>query len=296
MNIPDCFSNAKRILFAGVGGGFDIFTALPLWVKLEGKEFVFSNYNGHVKKLTTPPESYPEERLNALLLKNKFEIPFYVLPKVGVKSYLTMYKEIVKTHNIDTVVAVDGGVDSLMHGDEDGAGTILEDFANLIALDQIECDKFLVCAGFGSELEEDVCHHHVLENIAQLCENGGFLGSCSLLNGSKEFEVYKDICDWVWADGRKSHVQTKVISAAVGVFGAKSLYDNVEANVFDNVGSKNYISPLTSMYWFFDLHKVMQKNVLYDTLNKTATSTDLLMAYRQSIDAVKKRPRKVFPY
>lgn len=24
MNIPDCFSNAKRILFAGVGGGFDM--------------------------------------------------------------------------------------------------------------------------------------------------------------------------------------------------------------------------------------------------------------------------------
>jgi len=39
MNMPDCFLNAKRILFAGVGGGFDIFTALPLWVKLKDKEF-----------------------------------------------------------------------------------------------------------------------------------------------------------------------------------------------------------------------------------------------------------------
>jgi len=295
MNIPDCFSKARRILFAGVGGGFDIFTAIPLWVQLEDKEFVFSNYNGYVRKLTKPPDSYPEKRLYDILQKNEYEIPFYVLPKVGVKSYEAMYAEIVKENDIDTIIAVDGGVDSLMRGNEEGAGTILEDFANLIAIDKIPVDKFLVCSGFGSELEEDVCHHHVLENIALLCENGGFLGSCSLLKGTKEFEIYKEMCEWVWSEGRKSHIQTKVISAVEGVFGNNNLYEGVEANILGNTEAKNYITPLTSMYWFFDLHKVMLQNVLYDALSKTATATDLLMVYRQSIDTVKKRARMGLP-
>lgn len=295
MNIPDCFSNAKRILFAGIGGGFDIFTAIPLWVQLEDKEFVFSNYNGYIRKLTKPPDSYPEKRLYEILQKN-YEIPFYVLPKVGVKHYEAMYAEIVKENNIDTIIAVDGGVDSLMRGNEEGAGTILEDFANLIAIDKIQVDKFLVCSGFGSELEEEVCHHHVLENIAALCENGGFLGSCSLLKNTKEFEIYKEMCDWVWTEGRKSHIQTKVISAVAGVFGDNNLYEGVTANILGNTETKNYITPLTSMYWFFDLHKVMLQNVLYDALSKTTTATDLLMVYRQSLDVVKKRPRRVLPY
>jgi hypothetical protein len=56
------------------------------------------------------------------------------------------------------------------------------------------------------------------------------------------------------------------------------------------------LSPLTSMYWFFDLDMVMSRNVLYNALSKTATGTDLLMVYRQSIDEIKKRPKKAMPW
>lgn len=295
MNIPDMFSDAERILFAGVGGGFDIYTALPLWIELykdKNREFVFSNYNGTAKKFTNEPDTYPENELDFTLEKHTV----YVLPKVGVKNYIPMYQEIVDKHNIDTIIAVDGGVDSLMHGDEDGAGTILEDFANLIAINHIKVDKFLVCAGFGAEMEEGVCHHHVLENISELIRLGGFLGSCSLLKDTPEYNFYKEVCDLTWDNGRKSHIQTKIISAVEGIFGDNSLYDNVDAKVFGNDKAVNYLSPLTSMYWFFDLDMVMLRNVLYNALSKTATGTDLLMVYRQSIDEIKKRPKKAMPW
>lgn len=291
MNIPDCLSDSKSILFAGVGGGFDVFTSLPIKYCLKDKVFVFSNYNGHAKKFTDNPECYPEQEFASIVGTT------YVLPKAGVKSLVPMYQEIVNKYEIDTIVAVDGGVDSLMHGDEEGAGTILEDFANLIAIDKVNVKrKLLICAGFGAELEEEVCHHHALQNIAELCNNHGFLGSCSLVNDTEEFDYYKKVCERVWASARKSHVQTRIISAALGIFGDDNLYDGIEANVLGNNKTKNYITPLTSMYWFFDLHQVMLKNVLYGLLSNTGTSTDLLMVYRQSIDVIKKRPRKVFPY
>ena len=298
MNFPDVFQNSKNILFAGIGGGFDIFGAIPLWVSLRNseKKFAFSNYNPSYVKFTEAPDIYPESQLNEFFKNNKFIIPFYVLPKIGVKPYVEMYNKIIKDNNIDTVVAIDGGVDSLMHGDEDGAGTILEDFANLIALDKVNCStKLLVCSGFGTELEEDVCHHHVLENMATLVKNEGFLGSCSLIGSTEEFNLYKQACEWVWTQGRKSHIQTKVISSVLGLWGDTNAYSDIEANVVGVKGVKNYLSPLMAIYWFFKLDKVAEENVLYNQLVNTVTKTDLLMAFRQTIDN-KKRPKKLLPW
>jgi hypothetical protein len=287
MNIPIKIEN-KNILFAGIGGGFDIFGAIPLLSSLKNNNHVFSNYNGEADKFTDMPNCYPE---NLLELK-----PLYVLPKMGVKAYLDMYKSIVAKHNIDVIIAVDGGVDSLMHGDEEGAGTILEDFANLIALNQLSSvDKYLVCSGFGTELEEGVCHHRVLENISLLCKDGGFLGSCSLVQGP-EFDEYKRICERVWENNRKSHVQTKVIASVLGDFGKANLYEDSEAKIINS--TKNiFLSPLMGIYWFFKLSNVMKYNRLYGSLSQTTTKTDLFMVYRQMIDNLKPmRKNVVFPY
>lgn len=71
MNLPDIFSDSKNILFAGIGGGFDLFGAIPLWVNLRRKprKFAFSNYNGVSKEFTDNPDIYPELQLNELLKK-----------------------------------------------------------------------------------------------------------------------------------------------------------------------------------------------------------------------------------
>jgi len=303
MNIPNCFEDSTNILFAGVGGGFDIFGAIPIAVTLRENpkyNFVFSNYNGNATKFTCTESIYPESKLIEVI-DNQFapgepRIPIYSLPKVGVKAYEKMYAEIIKNHNIDTIVAIDGGVDSLMRGDEDGAGTILEDFVNLIALDQMKLKSILVCSGFGTEMEEEICHHHVLENIAQLISQNAFLGSCSLVKDSEAYKYYKHICELVWIHGRKSHIHSKVLSASMGLFGDKNYYSGVEANVMGSQGNKNYLSPLMSIYWFFNLAGVMKNNLLYSRLLNTNTKTDALMMFRQSIDEIVRRPRKGIPY
>lgn len=298
MNLPIDFRDSKRILFAGIGGGFDIFTALPLWVRLRRKRsnFVLSNYNGLAKEFTSTPETYPEKELSQILKSNEFNVPVYVIPKLGVKLQAKYYQQIVEDNEIDTVIAVDGGVDSLMQGDEANGGTMLEDFISLTALGQLKnVKKYLVCAGFGAEVEEGLCHYQVLESMSLICRQGGFLGSCSLLQ-DEEFDIYKQICEWVWKKGRKSHIQTRIISSAMGAFGEKSLYDNIEANVASPSQNKCCNSLLSSIYWFFDLETVLKNNKLKHLLESTNIFTDALMLYRQFLSENILRAFKSLPY
>ena len=296
MNLPNIFDNSNNILFAGIGGGFDIFGAIPLWVELRkrNKNFVFSNYNGKAQKFND--EIYPESYLKKILLENKVDIPVYILPKTGVNAYIEIYKYIIDTHHCDTIVAIDGGIDSLMTGDEENAGTILEDFVSLYALDSFDKIKYLVCTGFGTELEEDISHYHALENLSSLCKSGGFLGSASLIANTEEFDIYRHICEWVWQYGHKSHVHTKIISAVLGEFGDKNLYDGVESNILGASSVKNFSNPFMGIYWFFDLPKVLKTNKLYDSLAVTTTKTDVLMIFRQFLTETKLRKKQNLPW
>src|SRR6185295_13843138 len=91
------------------------------------------------------------------------------------------YQHLARELNLDTVILVDGGTDSLMRGDEEGLGTPQEDMASIAAVDELDIPrKFLVCLGFGVDSYHGVCHSHVLESIADLIRAGGYLGAFSL--------------------------------------------------------------------------------------------------------------------
>jgi hypothetical protein len=221
-------------------------------------------------------------------------MPVYVIPKVGPVLQSKHYKKIIEENKIDTIIAVDGGVDSLTQGDEKNPGTMLEDFISLIAIGKQNIRKYLVCAGFGTELEEDLSHHHVLENMSSLAKCGGFIGSCSLVIDER-FEIYKDMCEWVWKNGRKSHVQTKIISSVMGEFGTNMFYDNVDASVVGSKETISYNSLLSSIYWFFDLNKVLENNKLNSLIEGAITSTDVLMIYRQWLGKTQLRQKQSLP-
>lgn len=104
MNI---FEKSKNILFAGIGGGFDIFGALPFFHNLKNThKIIFSNYNASCENFFEKPETYPDKELANILSS----YPFYVLPKCGVKSQLLMYERIIENHEIDTIVAIDSQI------------------------------------------------------------------------------------------------------------------------------------------------------------------------------------------
>lgn len=292
MNIPKTIlDNAKNILLVGVGSGFDIFTGLPFVYHWSDKNFVLANSSpsGDFHYRLVTPADYPEVQIDA----EPNMMARYSIGRHGVLAVQKAFREIIARHNIDAVLAVDGGVDSLARGDEQSPGTVLEDFITLAALKDF--GGVLCCAGFGGETEEDVNHYRVLENIAALAADGSFYGSFTLTKEMPEFQKYKDQCEKAWAEGRrKSHIQTKIISAVCGQFGDSNLYSDIDAKVFASTGNV-FISPLSSIFWMFSLTGVAKHNKVLSKLALGTTFADSQILYRSTKGNFPLRSKEVIP-
>lgn len=291
----------KNILFIGAGGGYDILSSIPLWVELRmSNNIFFANYNTTQSNLTDLVNAedtftFPESKFVEHLRINYRDELVYAIPKYGVKPIVKFVKSLVERHKIDLIIAVDGGVDSLMQGNEINSGTLLEDSAVLTALNQIEVEKYLICFGFGTETEEDLSHFHVLENIASLIKLNGFIGSFALTKDKESYKIYKDMCEYVWKDQKESHIHTKIISAIEGNFGNNNIYKNVDPRLV-NDSKKCFISCLMSFFWIFKLEEVVKLNKVSKYLLNTTTKTDLVVAYRQFLNTTPPtKPKEIIP-
>lgn len=294
MNLPIELNHAN-LMIIGIGGGFDIFSGLPLAFNHNTVEASFlcsiarflvnsSPASDFLVKESTK-DDYPEGLIG--------DYPCFTVGRHGVGLVSKAYKRIVKDYQISCVIAVDGGVDSLMQGDEKNSGTILEDFISLAAISELQCKKVLCCAGFGTETEESLNHYCVLENIAALIKDGCFLGSCSLTPWTNSYNYYKEVCERVMESGRKSHIQGKIISAVEGEFGDYHKYEDVDARVFGESNDPYFISPLMGIYWFFDLMGVVARNKLIGHLKSSNTFADAKVLLSKNKNFV--REKKVIP-
>lgn len=92
-----------------------------------------------------------------------------------------------KRLNIDGILLVDGVVDSRIKGGEAQTGTPVEDALSLLAVHKLDTIPMRLLACLGFEAEYSLSHAHILQNIANLSEEGSFLGTCCLL---PKMEVY----------------------------------------------------------------------------------------------------------
>jgi hypothetical protein len=301
MNLPLSFQN-KNILIAGAGGGFDAYAGLPLYhVLKENNQVFFANFSTQADSVVRLAEfEYPEGQMG---------VPCYLLPRAGVQLVRAAYKLLIARHNIDVIILVDGGVDSLMIGDEIDRGTVLEDFISLAAVggtndahpigvhseweknkdaDSAEDNRplpqlILACVGLGTEQEENLDHSAMMENIAALMKAGAFLGCSALTKSSPAFEFYKNVCESAWKHGRKSHIHSRIIPAVEGEYGSIET-PGVDArlpSVYPESGPQSIIHPLMGIYWFFDLLPVVQRNKCIKLLEKTNTFVDARIMLKQ---------------
>lgn len=295
MNIPSTpLDDAQIILLIGGGGGFDVFTGLPFVYHWPDKKFVLTNFSGKMDYLlkTSTEEDYPEGMIGDIPnVEATYSIGWH-----GVKAVEQAFSKIVEKHKPDCVLVVDGGVDSLSRGDEVDHGTVLEDFITLGAVSGLEMPKVLCCAGFGCETEENLNHYRVLENMAELAGLGAFYGSFSLTRGMSEFMEYAAECERAWADGRrKSHIQTKIISAATGHFGSDNAYKDVDARVSQST-ERVFVSLLASIFWMFELDAVVAQNKVIPHLRRGTTFVDSKILLRQYLSEEKvRRSHEVLP-
>ena len=236
---------------------------------------------------------YPEGFLAQWFKQHRNEdVPVWMFAKTGAKTLKTLYQQLVDHLDIDALILVDGGVDSLMRGDETGAGTFLEDSITLSAVEHLEVPvKILTCIGFGAELE--VCHYNALDNMAMLIRDGAFLGNCALTPQMDVYRQYEHACHYVWTQQghAKSHINMRMVSAVNGYFGDHHIYhDYKKLEVF--------VSALMTLYWFFDAQAVIEKSIIIPQIRDSIT---IEQAFKQSIKLRERlqpiaRPHKKIPY
>lgn len=97
-----------------------------------------------------------------------------------IKRLTGAYKFLIDRHNVDALVIIDGGTDSMVRGHEDGTlGDPLEDAVSLGAASQmsgLKC-KLLISVGFGADRFNGVSDEVSLAALAELTKLGAFRGS-----------------------------------------------------------------------------------------------------------------------
>ncbi len=301
LNLPilDQLQGSKNILVAGCGGGFDVFCGLPIYFTLRemGYNVHLANYSftpvgivAHYCNTITLEQTllegatanipadlqlayYPEGYLSRWFRDHRQEdIPIWMFAKVGPAMLMSLYQQLVAHLDIDAIILLDGGVDSLMIGDEAGAGTLLEDTISLIAVEALNVPvKILGCLGFGAELE--VAHNNALANMATLVQQGAAYGACALTPQMPVYQAYEQASKYVWEqpDHHKSQINMRIVSATNGHFGNYHMYDDYPPRPI-------LVSPLMSIYWFFDAMAVIKRSLLADEIRHTYTIEDAYSA------------------
>lgn len=214
------------------------------------------------------PEGYLAEYLHA----EEDELHgVWASPCVGVNQLRSAYQKLVDEFKFDTVILVDGGVDSIMRGDEEGRATLVEDTVSLAAvagLTGVE-NKILACLGFGTEYDDGLCHYRALENMAGLVADGAALGGCQVVKGTDGFDLMRDAYRYAEQRGvSSSHIAPRIIRAVEGEF----------------EGGDPFVQPLMSQYWFWDVEKVLARNLIaqHPMFARTNTWDDVTLVAGQA--------------
>ncbi|MFD7812188.1 DUF1152 domain-containing protein [Streptomyces sp. NPDC059785] len=306
-------ADAERILVAGAGGGFDIYSGLPLALSLmhQGKEVQLANLSfsmldglplddwaapdlAAVTPKTALHQSYfPERTLAQWLHRNGYPSTVYAFPQTGVRPLRDAYRALVELHRIDAVVLVDGGTDILLRGDEAGLGTPEEDLASVAALAGLDGVpvRLVVSVGFGVDAYHGVNHVQVLENIAALDRDGAYLGAFSIPRATREGALYLDaVAHAQQATPEHSSIVNGSVAAAVqGRFGDVRFTDRTR-------GSELFVNPLMSLYFAFDLAGLAARCLYLDRIEETYLMRQVHARIAGFRETVTTRPPRTFPH
>lgn len=279
---------AQRVLIAGAGGGFDFLCGLPLFFALEAQGCHVQMANLSFTPLQTVqgatwhsdsllevgaqshgPDYFPERWLSSWFKeKLKREVSLWCFGATGVVPYTQSYAYLVEREQIDTVLVVDGGVDSLLRGDEHSLGTPLWDALTVAAVSNLNVPrKLLASVAFGAERWDKISHAQALARIADLTRDDALLGVTTLLDSTTEGAHFVDAANYIFdhqRNVRQSVVVSSLLSALRGEFGERAVNSYTEMTPL-------WVSPLMCLFWFFDLEVVARHKLFLEPLMQTQT-------------------------
>jgi hypothetical protein len=303
---------ARRVLIAGAGGGFDIYAGLPLAFALRaaGKEVHLANLSfseleligrdswvhDHVVAVTpetTSPDWYfPEGTLARWLAAHDQPSTVYAFPPLGVQTLREAYQYLIELLGIDAIVLVDGGTDILCRGDENSLGTPVEDLTSVAAVTALDVPvKLVTCLGFGIDAYHGVNHVQVLENLAALDREGGYLGALSIPGSSREAVLYRDAVADAQTNtpDRPSIVNGQIAAAISGQFGDVQFTRRTS-------GSALFVNPLMAVYFTVDVDKLAARCLYLDRIENTIGRRQVITRIEAFRNEVSTRVPKVFPH
>ncbi|KND33854.1 DUF1152 domain-containing protein [Streptomyces acidiscabies] len=306
--------DARRVLIAGAGGGFDVYAGLPLAFALRaaGKEVHLANLSfadlyGLPSEVWIEPDVaavrpdtpvrgdyFPERALARWLDGRGLPSTVYAFARTGVAPLLDAYRALLDhLGGVDAIVLVDGGTDILMRGDEHGLGTPEEDMASLAAVAQLDvAERLVVCLGFGVDAYHGVNHALVLENLAALDREGGYLGAFSIPRESQEGAAYLDAVAHA-QEATASHpsiVQGSVAAAVRGEFGDVRFTERTK-------GGELFVNPLMAMYFCVDAAALARRHLYLDRLTETVLMRQISSRIEEFRDGLPRlRAPRAFPH
>ncbi|GAA1578143.1 DUF1152 domain-containing protein [Dactylosporangium maewongense] len=303
---------ARRVLLAGAGGGFDVYAGLPLAFALwdRGVEVHLANLSFGPLTLV-PPERwlepnvaavtpdvarrvsyFPELALAHWLAEQRLPSTVYALRRTGVQPLRAAYRNLVSSLGVDAIVLVDGGTDILLRGDESGLGTPVEDIGSLAAVAGLDVPiKLVTCLGFGIDAYHGVNHVQVLENLAALDRDGGYLGALSIPSDSREAALYRDAVAAAQAatPQRPSIVNGQIAAALSGESGDTGFTRRLS-------GPTLFVNPLMAMYFTVELMALAARCLYLDRLEETPTVRHIEVQIEQFRSGVDRRIPRAFPH
>lgn len=301
----DKLASCHNILLAGAGGGFDIFSGLPLYFYLrsQGKNVQLANLSfsdlsrarGYQLSEAAliinasaggAPQYFPEKYLCEWFRHQGEQVEICCFHRVGVQPLVQAYQALCAHWSIDAVVLVDGGTDSLMRGDEYDLATPQEDIASIAAVHALSLEhRYLACIGFGIDSFHGINHYQFLEAVAALGCTGDFLGLLPVLKEMPEAQKMREAYEFVQArmPQRPSIVTTSILSAIQGEYG------DYHATHFTQ-GSTLWINPLMNVYWAFNLAAVAERCLYLPEVMHTQSYYELTLAidsFREQCEDIK---------
>ncbi|MGW0804889.1 DUF1152 domain-containing protein [Nonomuraea sp. NPDC002799] len=305
-------AGSYRILVAGAGGGSDVYAGLPLALALHeaGKEIHLANLSfSHLDALDpdvwlgedvaeigpgTPARDwyFPEGCLAQWLAAHDLPSTVYAFRKTGVQPLRAGYATLAEHLSLDAIVLVDGGTDILMRGDEAGLGTPADDMASLAAVHGLDVpQKIVACLGFGVDAYHGVNHVQVLENLAALEREGGYLGAFSVSRATKPGALYLDAVAHAQAElaAYPSIVNGSIAAAVRGEFGDVRFTNRTR-------GSELFVNPLMAIYFAVDLDGLARRSLYLDRIEDTVLMRQIVAIIEGYRAEVTPRPPRAFPH
>eukprot|EP01124_Arcella_intermedia_P034176 TRINITY_DN8424_c0_g1_i1.p1 TRINITY_DN8424_c0_g1~~TRINITY_DN8424_c0_g1_i1.p1 ORF type:complete len:350 (-),score=85.44 TRINITY_DN8424_c0_g1_i1:82-1131(-) len=198
------------------------------------------------------------------------DVPIYAfsLQDVGVVKLKECFEGLVKLYDIDTIILVDAGVDSVLRGDEQGMGTFGEDLLSIAAANLVQVKhKYLTCVGLGTE--GGISEYDFLENWGAIQRDGGYLGAVGWHTSLYSVQQYLDAMSKCVPTN--STINGQIVGGLQGIYG-NYLPDHLKKRLGNR---PMFVNPLMAMSWYFDLGVVVKYRKYMDLFDGATSLTNL---------------------